>query len=65
MVEDNQGGGAMDLGATLVALWRSYHDAQDGDQVQEGPYRITLPMHVMLILLCILCCLDRDGRIIR
>ena len=50
MVEDNQGGGAMDLGATPVEWWRSYHDAQDGDQMREGPYHITLSMHVMLIL---------------
>ena len=60
---DNQDGGAMDLGATLVEWWRSFHDAQDGDQVQEGPYHITLFMHVMLILLCILFCLDRDGNV--
>ena len=32
MVEDNQGGGAMDLGAEPVEWWRSYHDAQDGDR---------------------------------
>ena len=62
---DNQDGGTMDLGATPVEWWRSYHDAQDGDQVQEGPYHITLSMHVMLILLCILFCLDHDGSIIR
>ena len=62
---DNQDGGAMDLGATPVGWWRSYHDAQDGDQVQEGPYHIILSMHVMLILLCILFCLDRNGSIIR
>jgi len=68
-LEDNQEGGAMDLGATPVEWWRSCQDAQDGDQVQEGPYHITLSMHVMLILLCILfcldLCLDRDGSIIR
>ena len=62
---DNQDGGAMDLGATPVGWWRSYHDAQDGDQVQEGPYHITLSMRVMLILLCILFCLDRVDSIIR
>ena len=62
---DNQDGGATDLGATPVEWSISYHDAQDGDQVQEGPYHITLFMHVMLILLCVLFCLDRDGSIIR
>mgnify|MGYP003446396237 CR=1 FL=1 len=70
---DNQDGGTMDLGATPVEWWRSCHDAQDGDQVQErtisyhiihacdvNPFK-----HVMLILLCILFCLERDGSIIR
>ena len=65
ILDDNQDGGAMDLGAMPVEWWRSCQDAQDGDQVQEGPYHITLFMHVMLILLCILFCLDRDGSIIR
>ena len=31
----------------------------------KGPYHITYELHVMLILLCILYCLDRDGSIIR
>ena len=60
MVEDNQGGGAMDLGATPVEWWRSYHDAQDGDRMQEGPYHITLSMHVMLILFMHLILLSYD-----
>jgi hypothetical protein len=48
----------MYLGATPVECWRSCHDAQDGDRMHEGPYHITLYMHVMFILLCILFCLD-------
>jgi hypothetical protein len=58
MEEDNQGGGAMDLGAPSVEGWRSCHDAQDGNRMHEGPYHITLYMHVNFILLCILFCLD-------
>jgi hypothetical protein len=57
MEEDNQGGGAMDLGAMPLEGWRSCHDAQDGDRMREGPYHITLYMHVIFILLCILFCL--------
>ena len=66
---DNQDGGTMDLGATPVEWWRSYHDAQDGDRMQEGPYHITLSMHVMLILFMHLILLSYDcdhyGSIIR
>jgi hypothetical protein len=58
MVEDNQGGGAMDLGATPVEWWISCHDAQDVDRMHERPYHITFYMHVMFIILCILFCLD-------
>jgi hypothetical protein len=58
MEEDNQGGGAMDLGAMPLEGWRSCHDAQDGDRMREGPYHITLYMHVIFILICILFCLD-------
>ena len=50
MEKDDHGGGAMDLGAVPVAWWRSFQDAQDGDLLQEGPYHITLSMHVMFIL---------------
>ena len=43
------------------------HDAQDEDQKREGPYHITLSMHVMLILFMHLILLryDRCGSIIR
>ena len=40
---DNQDGGTMDLGATPVEWWRSCHDAQDGDQVQER----TISYHII------------------
>jgi hypothetical protein len=60
--KENQGGGTMDLGAMPVEWWRSYHDAQDGDLMCEGPYRIILYMHMMFILLCILFCLDLIAR---
>ena len=54
--------------------WRRAGD--DGDHARalkmeikrhkkKRPYHITLSMHVMFILLCILFCLDRDGSIIR
>ena len=56
-----------DLGAMLVmmeimsVLWRWRSKAQE-----ERPYHIThYELHVMLILSCILFCLDRDGSIIR
>ena len=52
------------------------HAGDDGDHARalemmikgtrrKMPYHITLLLHVMLILLCILFCLDRDGSIIR
>jgi hypothetical protein len=51
----------------VVAPWtlvpRRWHDGdhtkthKDGDLLREGPYHITLSMHVMFILLCILFCL--------
>ena len=59
--------GATDLDAMLVmmeimsVLWRWRSEAQE-----ERPYHIThYELHVMLILSCILFCLDRDGSIIR
>ena len=67
MEEDNHGGGAMDLGATPVEWWRSCHDAQDGDQVQEGPYHIIYTCDVNPFMHLILLSYDRDrcGSIIR
>ena len=58
-------GGSVDLGVmpelmeiTLVrSRWRS--------RCKKRLYHITLFMHVMFILLCILFCLSRDGSIIR
>ena len=57
----------MDFGTTPVEWWISCHDAQAGDQMREGPYHITLSMHVMLILFMhlILLRFDRCGSIIR
>ena len=63
----------MDLVATPVEWWRSCQDAQDGDPSARRTisYHIIHAcdvnpfMHVMLIFLCILFCLDRDGSIIR
>jgi hypothetical protein len=37
-------------------------DAQDGDRMRERPYHITLYMHVIFILSCILFCLDLIAR---
>jgi len=52
---------AGDDGDHARVLWRWRSKAQE-----ERPYHIThYELHVMLILLCILFCLDRDGSIIR
>jgi hypothetical protein len=52
---------AGDDGDHARVLWRWRSKVQE-----ERPYHITYyELHVMLILLCILFCLDRDGSIIR
>jgi hypothetical protein len=62
MDEDNQGGGATNLGATPVAWWRSHQDVRDGDRMRARPYHITLSLHMMLIFLWILFSLDLIAR---
>ena len=72
--ENNHEDGAIDLDATPTMM--EIMPMDDGDHVRalkmkikgakiKGPYHITYELHVMLILLCILFCLDRDGSIIR
>ena len=59
--------GAIDLDAMPVMMEIMFV-LEDGDRKhkEERPYHITYyEFHVMLILLCILYCLDRDGSIIR
>jgi hypothetical protein len=73
-MENNHEDGAMDLDATPTMM--EIMPVDDGDHVRalemkikgaktKGPYHIAYELHVMLILLCILYCLDRDGSIIR
>ena len=73
-MEDNHEDGAIDLGASPTMM--EIMPVDDGDHVcalemkikgakTKGPYHITYELHVMLILLCILFCLDRDSSIIR
>ena len=72
--EHNHEDGAIDLDAMPTMM--EIMPVDDGDHVRalemkikgaktKGPYHITYELHVMLILLCILYCLDRDGSIIR
>ena len=71
---DNHEDGAIDLDATPTMM--EIMPVDDGDHVRalemkikgaktKGLYHITYELHVMLILLCILYCLDRNGSIIR
>ena len=73
-MEDNHEDGAIDLDATPTMMEIMPEDDEDHVRALEmkikgaktkGPYHITYELHVMLILLCILFCLDRDGSIIR